>query len=116
MKQTNEQRIAKLEQEVDNLKSIILQLQSKLLLQDATITPSTTTKPNKKQFSKEELEIDREIFDPNNINLSLYTTQDVAKMSEEDKTTLKERIKALNPLMREMFKMYTKEKKLGKID
>lgn len=118
MKQTNEQRIAKLEQEVNNLKSIIIQLQSKLIQQDTTLASSTTntSKQTKSINSMPKLSSFDDDFETGKVDLSKYTNRDVRTMTEDEKLTLINRLKVLSPLMRELIVRYIQEEKAGNID
>ena len=100
MKETNEQRISKLEKEVDELKSIILNLQQQLL------------NTNQSQKTNEKVEEFCQNFDEEMTELHRVT-----KNKPIDEKLLNQRLEHLqNPIFKYLVKRYLEDKKQGKVD
>lgn len=97
MKQTNEHRISKLEKEVDELKSIILNLQQQLL--------------NTNQSQKTDKKVEEFCQKPN-----IKTSKKEHKNNDYDDVVIQNRFNSLNPLMQQLVLKYNEKKRNGDID
>lgn len=130
MKQTNEERISKLEKEVDELKSIIINLQQQLLQQQSRpelnaraekIFTSHRQRTQDKLDKKEQhiLQSKKRLDDfSQNFDKELTKINESSNNNEPiDDELLNQRLDQLhNPLFKYLVKRYLEDKKQGKID
>lgn len=130
MKQTNEERISKLEKEVDELKSIIINLQQQLLQQQSRpelnartekiLTAHRQITQNKLEKKEQHILQSKKRLDDfsQKIDNNLTKINKVLENKEPiDEEELNQRLEQLhNPLFKYLVKRYLEDKKLGKID